>query len=168
MAQSIEWKIALIDDDDEIRQVMSIVLADAGYKVHTASDGESGINLCRKISPQIVITDVRMPGSDGMQVLKTVKKESPDVEVILITGFADTETAIQALQLNVSDFITKPVDEEELLIAVKRAQLRFTSGIQSLSSESSPENTADPEYPEQIDSHIIDQNLGASFINCCY
>ncbi len=126
MAQPTAWKIVLIDDEKDIRDVMTITLEDAGYSVATAENGEAGLRMCEEISPQIVITDIRMPKMDGIQVLKTLKSSEPDMEVIVVTAFGDIEIAIQALQLDASDFITKPINDEALHMALKRAQHRYS------------------------------------------
>ncbi len=138
MISSINWKIVLIDDDDELREVVSIVLEDAGYEVHTAKDGESGMRLCEQNAPQIVITDIRLPGLNGIQVLDFIKKEYRNIEVIVITAFGETDFAAQALQLDASDFIIKPMDNELLFIALKRAQNRYILNEQ-LSTGSKPD-----------------------------
>ena len=127
MAPSFDWKILFIDDEEGIRKVMSVTLEDAGYEVVTAYDGENGLRLCKEISPHIVITDVRMPKMDGIQVLEAVKKFDPDIEVIVATAFGEMDLAIRALQLDASDFITKPINDEVLFLALKRAQDRFTA-----------------------------------------
>jgi len=127
MTQSIDWKIVLIDDEEDIRQVVSIVLLDAGFEVATAPDGESGICICREISPQIVITDIRMPGMNGIKVLEILKKQNPDIEVIVLTAFGEMEQAARALELDASDYINKPVSDDVLFIALKRAQNRYLS-----------------------------------------
>ena len=80
MIHSIDWKIVVIDDEEDIRQVISVVLADAGFEVATARDGEEGIKICSKFSPQIVLTDIRMPKMDGLQVLEVLKNKSPEIE----------------------------------------------------------------------------------------
>ncbi len=121
------WKVVLIDDEEDIREVTKISLEDKGYTVNTAKDGEAGIQLCKEMSPQIVITDIRMPKMNGIQVLDTIKKDDPDIEVIVITAFGEMDLAIQALQLDASDFITKPINDEALHLALKRAQHRYTS-----------------------------------------
>ena len=121
-----DWKVLFIDDEEGIRKVISLTLADAGYKVLTAIDGESGIELCRKESPQIVITDIRMPGMDGIDVLKSIKKAYSDKEVIVVSGFGEMEHAIRALQLDASDFITKPINDNALFVALERAKERYT------------------------------------------
>lgn len=127
MTRFNDWKIVLADDEKDIREIMTIALEDAGYRVITAQDGETGIRLCKEISPQIVITDIRMPGMDGIQLLEAVKKENPDIEVIVVTAFGEMDLAIRALQLDASDFITKPINDEALHLALKRAQDRYTS-----------------------------------------
>jgi two-component system NtrC family sensor kinase len=122
-----DWKIVLIDDEADIREVLSVSLQDAGFNVQTAADGTAGIQLCREFAPQIVITDIRMPGMDGLQVLATLKQLNPDMEVVVATAFGEMDLAIRALQLDASDFITKPISDEALHLALKRAQDRFTS-----------------------------------------
>jgi two-component system NtrC family sensor kinase len=127
MATSPPWKIVLIDDEKDIREVMAIALQDAGYTVDIAADGATGLKLCEDNSPQIVITDIRMPGMDGLQVLETIKKKYPDIEVIVATAFGEIDLAIRALQLDASDFITKPISDEALYLALNRARERFNS-----------------------------------------
>lgn len=122
-----EWKIVLMDDEADIREVMAIALADAGYVVHTASDGKTGLRLCETVAPQIVITDIRMPGMTGIEVLEEIKKRNPDIEVIVFSAFGEMDLAIRALQLDASDFITKPVNDDALQMALKRARERYSA-----------------------------------------
>jgi len=126
-ANQREWKVLFIDDEAGIRKVMSIALADAGYSVLTAEDGETGIRMSRDLAPQIVITDIRMPGMHGLEVLRRIKEEDPEKEVIVVTGYGEMDTAIQALQLNASDFITKPINTDALFVALDRAKDRFST-----------------------------------------
>ena len=121
------WTVLFIDDEEGIRKVMSITLSDAGYRVLTAADGEEGIDVCREQSPQIVITDIRLPGIDGIEVLKRIKEQDPAKEVIVVTAFAEMELAIRALQLDASDFITKPIHDDALFIALDRAKERYST-----------------------------------------
>jgi PAS domain S-box-containing protein len=127
MENHTQWKIVLIDDEEDIREVMTIALRDAGYNVDTAADGATGLQLCEDTSPHIVLTDIRMPEMDGLQVLETIKKKYPDIEVIVATAFGEMNLAIRALQLDASDFITKPISDEALYLALKRAEERFNS-----------------------------------------
>ena len=100
----------------------ALTLVDAGYLVETAADGAAGLARCEQFSPRIVITDIRMPGMDGIQVLETIKQRFPDTEVIVATAFGEMETAIRALQLDASDFITKPIHTEAMMVALERAR----------------------------------------------
>lgn len=127
MESNRQWHVVIIDDEPDIRDVVSIVLEDAGFIVHTAENGQQGIDLCRGLCPQIVLTDIRMPGIDGIQVLEQLKNLVEDIEVIVITAFGDLELAIRALQLDASDFITKPVNETALQLAMQRAMERYDS-----------------------------------------
>lgn len=124
----MDWKIVLIDDEQDIRDVMSVILKDAGYIVFTAPDGETGLQVCESESPQIVITDIRMPGMNGLEVLETLKKKSPATEVIVVTAFGEMDTAIRALQLDASDFVVKPINDEAIRMALKRAKARYSAG----------------------------------------
>ncbi len=116
------WKVLFVDDEEGIRKVMEITLADAGYLVLTAPDGETALSLCAKESPQITITDIRMPGMDGIEVLRRIKEQDPNKEVIVVTAYGEIEIAIRALQLDASDFITKPINTDALLIALGQGQ----------------------------------------------
>ena len=119
-------KILLVDDEEGIRKVLSIYLTDIGYQVLSAENGEEALKLFKKIQPQIVLTDIKMPGMDGIELLKKIKEKSPDTEVIMITGHGDMELAIQSLKFDATDFITKPINDEALEIALKRANEKIT------------------------------------------
>ncbi|MCK4987074.1 MAG: response regulator, partial [Desulfobacterales bacterium] len=127
MSTASDWKIVVIDDEEDIREVMTLALEDGGYKVAAAEDGKAGIQLCKELLPQIVITDIRMPGMDGLQVLETLKANDSDIEVIVATAFGEMDLAIRALQLDASDFITKPISDDALYLALNRAKDRYTS-----------------------------------------
>jgi two-component system NtrC family sensor kinase len=118
-------KILLIDDEEPIRKILGLYLRSKDYEVITAADGKEGIELFQKEKPPVVLTDIKMPGMNGIEVLKRVKDINSETEVIVITGHADMDLAIQALQLDASDFITKPVDNRALSVALKRAKERL-------------------------------------------
>ena len=125
MGLPIKWKILLIDDEEDIRDIMTLTLTDAGYSVIGAPDGHTGLMLATREEPQIVITDIKMPGLSGLEVLEKIKKIRPDTEVIVTTGFGDVQKAVTALQLDASDFISKPIDDAALHMALKRAMQRY-------------------------------------------
>ena len=117
-------KLLLIDDEEAIVRVLSISLKSDGYDVVTAYSGEEGLKVFQRELPDVVLVDIKMPGMDGIEVLKRIKNINPDTEVIIITGHGDMPSAIQALQLGASDFINKPVKDEVMAIALKRAEER--------------------------------------------
>lgn len=124
------WPVLIIDDEKDIRDVTALTLMDAGYVVETAADGPQGLARCETFSPRIVITDIRMPGMDGIQVLETIKKRFPETEVIVATAFGEMSIAIRALQLDASDFITKPIHTEAMMVALERARHRYRTRMQ--------------------------------------
>ncbi len=127
MPTTDQWPVLIIDDEQDIRDVTRLTLVDAGYVVETAADGIEGLARCEQFAPRIVITDIRMPGMDGLQVLETIKARFPDTEVIVATAFGEMETAIRALQLDASDFITKPIHTDAMMVALERARQRYST-----------------------------------------
>jgi PAS domain S-box-containing protein len=125
MPDNDKWRVVLIDDEEGIRRVTRITLEDLGYHVHTADNGRNGLTLCDRVAPHIVITDVRMPVMDGIAVLEELKQSHPETEVIVATAFGEMDLAIRALQLDASDFITKPLHSEALSVALDRAKTRY-------------------------------------------
>ena len=115
-------KILLIDDEVAIIRVLSMSLRSDGYDVVTAYSGEEGLDVFRKESPDVILTDIKMPGMDGLEVLKKIKELNPESEVIIITGHGDIDSAIEALQYGASDFINKPIRDKALSIALNRAK----------------------------------------------
>ena len=118
-------RILLIDDEPGIRRMMSLDLSADGYEVLLAEDGPAGLELFEREKPNLVLTDIKMPGLDGIEVLKRIKSRVPETEVIVITGHGDMETAIKALQMDAGDFITKPINGRALEVALKRAKERL-------------------------------------------
>lgn len=122
----MDKSILLIDDEEGIRKVLGISLSDIGYRVFTAASGEEGLHIFREEKPPIVLTDIKMPGMDGIELLRIIKEENPDTEVIMITGHGEMDLAIESLKLEATDFVTKPINDEVLGIALKRAHERIT------------------------------------------
>jgi signal transduction histidine kinase len=117
-----KWPILLVDDEEDIRDVLSVSITDMGYTVLEAETGEQAIGIFRQIDPPIVMTDIKMPGMDGIELLQKIKRENPDTEVVMITGHGDMDLAIKSLKFEATDFITKPINVEALEIALKRVQ----------------------------------------------
>ena len=118
-------RLLLIDDEKINVDVMAISLRSDGYEVLTTSSGEEGLEIFDRENPDIVITDIKMPGMDGIEVLRAIKERSDTAEVIIITGHGDVENAIEALKYGASDFINKPVRDETLALALKRAETKI-------------------------------------------
>ncbi len=115
-------RILVVDDEAGICKVLGISLADAGYDVQTAANGEEALAMFERVAPRIVITDIKMPGMDGIELLRRIKQRAPDTEVIMITGHGDIDLAIRSLKLDATDFMTKPIGGEALEVALKRAE----------------------------------------------
>ncbi|MDR8391344.1 sigma-54 dependent transcriptional regulator [Aliifodinibius sp. S!AR15-10] len=115
----MKGSILIADDEKEIRETLSMVLEDEGYKCHTASDGEEAIQAIQEGRFDILITDLKMPGADGIEVLQKTKQLSSQTLTIIITAHATVETAVEALRQGASDYILKPVDFEEVIIRIQ-------------------------------------------------
>jgi two-component system NtrC family response regulator len=114
-------KILIIDDDDSLRRVLEYNLQEAGYEVSAAVDGGTGLALFDEREPDLVITDLKMPGVTGFQVLAAIKERVPATPVIVLTAFGAVETAVEAMKLGAYDYITKPFNRDELRLTVKKA-----------------------------------------------
>lgn len=114
-------KILVIDDDESLRRVLEYNLAQEGYAVLTASSGEQGLDLLKKEGADLVVTDVRMPGMDGLQVLEGVRKVDPNVQVIILTAFGTIEMAVETMKAGAFHYISKPFNRDELKLTIKKA-----------------------------------------------
>ncbi|TKS59786.1 MAG: sigma-54-dependent Fis family transcriptional regulator [Nitrospira sp.] len=112
--------ILLVDDEPLIRLSMVDALEAVGYDVHAAATGTEGIEAMREKTFDLVITDLRLPGADGLTVLKAAKEKAPQTEVVVITAHGSVETAVGAMKLGAFDYITKPFQMDELLLIVER------------------------------------------------
>jgi two-component system response regulator PilR (NtrC family) len=114
-------KILIVDDERSMRDVLSIMLKKAGYAVTTANDGEEAIEQIGKEIFDLVITDLKMPKVGGLEVLKAVKEVSPDTVVLVITAFASTETAVEAMKRGAYEYLTKPFQVDEVQLIIRNA-----------------------------------------------
>jgi two-component system NtrC family response regulator len=113
--------ILIVDDDSSQRRLIEFWLQEEGYSTITATDGKSGLQLFEERSPKLIITDLRMPGIDGLDLLGRVKGIDQDMPVILITAFGTVANAVDAMKLGAADYILKPLNPEELKLSVRRA-----------------------------------------------
>lgn len=113
-------QILIIEDELSMRLGLAYTLEAAGYAVTAAERGDQGIGLLAKQRFDIVVTDMRLPGADGLEVLRAVRKTQADTGVIVITGYADVQTAVEAMKLGAFDYIAKPFEPAHLLSLVER------------------------------------------------
>ena len=117
-------RILVVDDDESLRRVMQMQLEEAGYEVLVACQGVDGLNLIADITPDLVITDLKMPGISGLDLLRKLRQAYPETTVIMITAFGTVSTAVEAMKAGAYDYITKPVDYEQFILVVNRAMER--------------------------------------------
>jgi signal transduction histidine kinase len=115
-------RILLVDDEQDIRDVLDLTLSDMGYEVFEAEDGDEALRVFRDVRPPIVLTDIKMPNMDGIELLQKIKREDPEAEVVMITGHGDMDLAIKSLKYEATDFITKPINVHVLEIALQRVR----------------------------------------------
>ncbi len=119
--QPHELRVLVVDDEDVVRELLERFLIKRGYVVSLAKDGRAGLELFRKIPFDLVLSDVRMPGIDGLQLMQAVKELNPRVPVVLISGYGDVETVVRALKAGAENFLSKPVRLEQLEQVVERS-----------------------------------------------
>ena len=113
--------ILVVDDKEMMRDSLSLALARAGHKAVTSGDPAESVALVRQHRPACVITDLKMPKMDGIELLQKIRAEQPDVPVVLMTAFATISTAVQAMRLGAFDYVQKPFESDEILMIVDRA-----------------------------------------------
>lgn len=126
--------ILVVDDDENLRWVLQTQLEDMGYVVFTAPDGHQAVAAIEKEPPALVLTDLRMPGMSGMELLDRIHSEYPEVPVVIMTAFGTIQSAVQALRAGAYDYLTKPIDGEELGLVVSRVleHFRLVEEVRSL------------------------------------
>jgi len=114
-------KILVVDDDLSIRNMLSIVLKTSGYEVTTADSSESALKRLKNESFSLIISDIKMPGISGIDLLKKIKTIQPEIPVIMITAFASANDAVEAMKLGAEDYITKPFNLDELKLIIDKS-----------------------------------------------
>jgi len=113
--------ILVVDDDKNFIKLLEHNLVKEGYVVDTAFSGEEALNKINEQIPDLILTDLKMPGAGGMEILRRVREMDKSVPVIMITGHGDAETAVEAMKLGAYDFITKPLSPGELIVTARNA-----------------------------------------------
>lgn len=117
-------RILVVDDDASVRDVISVLLAEEGYACLSAADADSALALVHEAETQLVISDMKMPGRDGLWLLDRLRQDQPDTAVIMLTGFGDTESAVECLRRGATDYLLKPPKVTDLIRAIERALAR--------------------------------------------
>ncbi|HET6650051.1 MAG TPA: response regulator, partial [Candidatus Limnocylindria bacterium] len=112
--------VLVVDDDADVRALLKDLLTEAGYKPRIAKTGGEALEAVAKDLPDLVMMDVKLPDQDGLGVLKTLKREHPELEVIVMTAFGGSSTAIKAMEQGAYDYVTKPFEIDDLLATLKR------------------------------------------------
>lgn len=129
-------RILVVDDEENLRRVTQLKLHQAGYEAMTASDGAQALELLARNPQDLVITDLKMPGMSGMELLQAIREEYPEIVVIVVTAFGTIESAVEAMKLGAFDYIIKPVNADALKLVVSRAleHHRLQEEVKSLRS----------------------------------
>ena len=114
-------RVLIVDDEERFRETLAKLLGRHGFVVREAGSGPAALELLGQAPCDVIVLDVKMPGMDGMETLSRIKQAHPTVEVIMLTGHGDLDLAIQSLKLDATDFLTKPVNDEVLNHALRRA-----------------------------------------------
>ena len=112
--------ILIVDDEQSYRQLLTLVFESDGHSIRTAANGREAVELVREEAPDVIVSDVRMPDMDGIEMLRAVRETYADLGVVFMTAHASVESAREAFKLGADDFVTKPFDVEELKLIVKK------------------------------------------------
>jgi two-component system response regulator PilR (NtrC family) len=116
-----DTRVLVVDDERSMRELLSITLRQAGYEVAVAEGGRAAIERLRRERFDLIVTDLRMQGTDGMAVLRAAREHAPDAVVVVMTAYASTETAVEAMKLGAYDYVTKPFKLDEIRVTLANA-----------------------------------------------
>src|ERR687892_170840 len=116
-----ETRVLVVDDERSMRELLAITLRQAGYDVTLADGGSSAIEQLREGSFDLIVTDLRMHETDGMAVLRAAREMTPETPVVVVTAYASTETAVEAMKLGAYDYVTKPFKLDEIRVKLANA-----------------------------------------------
>ena len=109
------FKILVVDDEETVREMLVTYLETEGYDVGTADSGVTALQVIEEFNPQVVLLDIRMPDMDGLQCLRLIMKQNPDIAVVMMSGFVSEQIAKKTLELGAFDYINKPISLEHLM-----------------------------------------------------
>ena len=113
--------ILVVEDKGSMQEMLTATLTNEGYEVDVASSGSEGIEKASQKRYDLVLTDLKLPGADGIKVLSEIKEMDPEVSVVVMTAFGTVENAVEAMKIGAFDFLTKPFDTDRLSLLIRRA-----------------------------------------------
>jgi DNA-binding response OmpR family regulator len=125
--------ILVVDDENVARQSLADILKLEGYNVASAPNGQAAVEYVRTHPVDLMVIDLRMPGMDGLEVIQVVNQIAPDTEIVLLTAFASTDSAVQALRLRIHDYLTKPTAPAQVIASVKKGLARRAAKLEAKS-----------------------------------
>jgi DNA-binding NtrC family response regulator len=123
-SEGTKGKILIVDDEANARSALAELLDDAGYSVSTAADGRTALLQVEQADPDVVLTDLKMPGMDGLALIEQGRPIAPHATFIVMTAFATIDTAVQAIKLGAESYLTKPLELDAVIAIVDRARAR--------------------------------------------
>jgi putative nucleotidyltransferase with HDIG domain len=117
-------RVLIVDDDEVVRDAIGMVLSEEGYDCQSINGAEAALEAAKELDPHLVISDMKMPGKDGLWLLDRLRRERPDTAVVMLTAYGDTEAAVECLRRGATDYLLKPPKATELLRAIERALSR--------------------------------------------
>lgn len=130
-------KILITDDEQQIRRILSVLLKEHGFEVWEAESGERAVSIGREIRPEVALLDINMPGMDGLATLRALLEQNPTLDCIMMTAYGTIRSAVEAMRLGAFDYLTKPFDNDELLLIINRALelRRLSNEVEELRAE---------------------------------
>jgi DNA-binding NtrC family response regulator len=145
-------QILVMEDEMSVAKGLELVLSEEGYTVDLAMTGRSALDSCSQKAFDLLIADLRLPDIDGMEVIKKVKNNRPDTEVIVVTGYSTVPSAVEAMKLGATDYLSKPFTDDELMSAVRGAlheKKEFYTGAAAAAVAEAPVPALEP-LPEDL------------------
>jgi len=113
--------VLVVDDEPLQRDILKTILSDEGYEIYTASSAEEGLRIVKEFKPDVVLTDLKMEGMDGLEFIECIPREPFEPSTIIMTAYGTISSAVEAIKIGAFDYLTKPLDKDTLLLTVKRA-----------------------------------------------
>src|ERR1700691_710321 len=120
MTRNDKASILVVEDEAKMRRVVGLRLGDEGFAVHSAADAVTGLQLLVREKPDLIVTDLRLPGMSGVEFLQAVKRVNAALPVVVMTAYGTVESAVEAMKIGASDFVTKPFSLAELVLVIRK------------------------------------------------